>query len=53
MAEQQAILRSLPKRPQTQTPPASPPHNLAHLRGEVQDCATWHSKYKERGCRER
>ena len=37
MAEQQAILRSSPERPQTQTPPASPPHNLARLRGEVQD----------------
>ena len=37
MAKQQAILRSSPKRPQTQTPPASPPHNLAQLRGEVQD----------------
>ena len=29
MAEQQAILRSMPQRPQTQTPPTSPPHNLA------------------------
>ena len=37
MAEHQAILRSLPERPQTQSPPASPPHNLAWLRGEVQD----------------
>ena len=37
MAEHQAILRTLPERPQTQSPPASPPHNLAQLRGEVQD----------------
>ena len=37
MAEHQAILRSLPERPQPQSPPASPPHNLARLRDEVQD----------------
>ena len=37
MAEQQAILRSSPERPQTQSPPNSPPRNLAWLRGEVQD----------------
>ena len=37
MAEHQAILRSLPERPQRQSPPTSPPHNLARLRGEVQD----------------
>ena len=37
MAEHQAILRPLPERPQTQSPPTSPPHNLACLRGEVQD----------------
>ena len=37
MAEQQAILRSSPQSPQTQTPPTSPPHNLAWLRGEVQN----------------
>ena len=37
MAEHQAILRTLPERPQTQSPPTSPPHNLARLRGEVQD----------------
>ena len=37
MAEHQAILRSLPERPQPQSPPTSPPHNLAWLRGEVQD----------------
>ena len=37
MAEHQAILRTSPERPQTQSPPASPPHNLAWLRGEVQD----------------
>ena len=37
MAEHQAILRTLPERPQTQSPPTSPPHNLAWLRGEVQD----------------
>ena len=37
MAEQQAILRSSPQSPQTQTPPTSPPHNLARLRGEVQN----------------
>ena len=32
----QAILRSLPERPQ-QSPQTSPPHNLAWLRGEVKD----------------
>ena len=37
MAKQQAILRSMPQSPQTQTPPTSPPHNLAQLRGEVQN----------------
>ena len=37
MAEHQAILRTLPERPQPQSPPTSPPHNLARLRGEVQD----------------
>ena len=36
-AEHQAILRSSPERPQQQSPPTSPPHNLAWLRGEVQD----------------
>ena len=37
MAEHQAMLRSLPERPQPQSSPASPPHNLAQLRGEVED----------------
>ena len=37
MAEHQAILRTSPERPQTQSPPTSPPHNLARFRGEVQD----------------
>ena len=37
MAEHQAILRSSPERPQPQSSPASPPHNLAQLRDEVQD----------------
>ena len=37
MAEHQAILRTLPKRPQQQSPPTSPPHNLAQLRGEIED----------------
>ena len=37
MAEHQAILRSSPERPQPQSSPVSPPHNLAWLRGEVQD----------------
>ena len=37
MAEQQAILRSTPERPQPQSPSASPPHNLAWLRGKIQD----------------
>ena len=37
MAEHQAILRTLPERPQQQSPPTSPPHNLAWLRGEVED----------------
>ena len=37
MAEHQAILRTSPERPQPQSPPTSPPHNLAWLWGEVQD----------------
>ena len=37
MAEHQTILRSLPERPQTQSPPNSPPHTLTRLRGEIQD----------------
>ena len=37
MAEHQAILRTSPERPQPQSPPTSPPHNLARLRDEVQD----------------
>ena len=37
MAKHQAILRSLPERPQPQSPPTSPPHSLAWLRGEVED----------------
>ena len=37
MAEHQAIIRSLPERHQPQSPPASPPHHLAWLRGEVED----------------
>ena len=37
MAKHQAILRTLPERPKPQSPPISPPHNLAWLRDEVQD----------------
>ena len=37
MAQHQAILTTLPERPQPQSPPTSPPHNLAQLRGEMQD----------------
>ena len=37
MAEHQAILRTSPERSQWQSPPISPPHNLAWLRGEVED----------------
>ena len=37
MAEHQAILRTLPERPQPQSPPTSPPHNLARLRDEIND----------------
>ena len=37
MAEHQAVLRSSPERPCQQTPLISPPHNLAQLRGEVED----------------
>ena len=37
MAEHQAILRTFPERPQPQSPPISPPRNLAQLRDEVQD----------------
>ena len=37
MAKHQAILRSSPEGPQQQSSPTSPPHNLAQLRGEVED----------------
>ena len=37
MAQHQAILRTSPERPQQQSPPTSPPHNLAWLRGEIED----------------
>ena len=37
MAEHQAVLRSSPERPCQQTPQSSPPHNLAWLKGEVED----------------
>ena len=37
MAEHQAILRTSPERPQQQSPPPSPPCNLAWLRGEIKD----------------
>ena len=37
MAEHQAILRTSPERPQQQSPPTSPPHNLARLRGKIED----------------
>ena len=37
MAKHQAILRSSPEGPQQQSPPTSPPHDLAHLRGKVED----------------
>ena len=37
MAEHQAILRTSPERPQQQSPPTSSPHNLAQLRGEIED----------------
>ena len=37
MAEHQAVLRSLPERPHEQSPLTSPPHNLAWLRGKVED----------------
>ena len=37
MAEHQAILRTSPERPQPQSPPTSPPHNLARLRDEIHD----------------
>ena len=37
MAKHQAILRILTERPQQQSPPASPPHNLAWLRSEIED----------------
>ena len=36
MSEHQAVLRSSPERPQVQSPPTSPPHNLAWLRGEIE-----------------
>ena len=37
MAKHQAILRTLPERPQQHSPPTSPPHNLAQLRGKIED----------------
>ena len=37
MAEHQAILRTLPERPQPQSSPTSPPGDLAQLRGENED----------------
>ena len=37
LVEHQAILRSLPERPHQQSPQTSPSHNLAQLRGEVED----------------
>ena len=37
MAKHQAILRTLPERPQQQSPPTSPPHTLAQLRGKIKD----------------
>ena len=37
MADHQAILRTTPERPQQQFPPTSPPHNLAQLRGEIEE----------------
>ena len=37
MAQHQAILTTLPERPQPQSLPVSPPHNLAWLREEVCD----------------
>ena len=36
MSEHQAVLRSLPERPQVQSPPTSPPHNISQLRGEIE-----------------
>ena len=37
MTEHQAILRSFPEGPQQQSPPTSPPCDLARLRGKVED----------------
>ena len=37
MAKHQAILRTSPERPWQQSPPTSPPHDLARLRGEIED----------------
>ena len=37
MAQHQAILTTLPERPQPQSLPVSPPHNLARLREEVRN----------------
>ena len=37
MAQHQAILTTSPERPQPQSLPVSPPHNLARLREEVRD----------------
>ena len=51
MAEHQAILRSLPERPQQQSSPASPPHNLAQLWGEVEDMLPGTVNTVRGGCR--
>ena len=37
MAKHQAKLRTSPEEPQQQSPPTSPPHSLAWLRGQVED----------------
>ena len=37
IAKHQAILRTSPERPQQQSLPISPSHNLAWLRGEIED----------------
>ena len=50
MAEHQAILRTSPERPQQQSPPTSPPHDLAQLRGEVEDVLPG-SQHSKRGSR--
>ena len=52
MAQHQAILTTSPERPQPQSLPVSPPHNLARLREEVRDVLPGTVNTVRRGCRQ-